>query len=282
MPVKFISLSKKHNNYFDLLNLYIIFLTKLSKINLIGKHFLHSLQKYRWNIVKPIFQIIFLNYEAVFYIGIIVPILPFIDNIFIKIHLMIVLNIQVLSNQAFEIRQMLASFFSFSSNKQELMFLKLYFGNFPITKEKKKIMDKMLIIPVSILFLLNICCFIINSIPIVFIFFIILIDILYLLINSRIQTHMLGSTANFNVISENFIDDSFEETDLADTLQGIPRNFTNIVPMLFTIPTILFGNYSLYFVLVEIIYIIVVVPLVNLYCNKIEFRGEKSLYEKIT
>jgi len=53
---------------------------------------------------------------------------------------------------------------------------------------------------------------------------------------------MLGITANFDIIGQQFIDETFEETDLANTLQEVPRIFTNIIPIILTVPFFIFAR----------------------------------------
>ena len=283
LPIKFIPLSTQRQEFgSDLLDKYVLLLRNIGKKSYIIKHLLMTMREYRWTLVKDFYQIIFLNYEAVFYIGILFPLISYVDNNMLKLHLLIVLNIQVITNQSFEIRQKLAAYFSLSNNKSELSFLKLYFEHYPIVQDKEEILRKMLIIPLIIMTVFNCLCLLFNSMTLMFLFMLILIDIIYFIVCPKIQTHMLGITANFDIIGQQFIDETFEETDLANTLQEVPRIFTNIIPIILTVPFFIFRSYGTYLLFFELLYIYCASLLVWIYCKKIEKKGIQILYDKIT
>ncbi|MEY8353198.1 hypothetical protein AALB39_07525 [Lachnospiraceae bacterium 54-53] len=282
LPIKFIP-PTDHIQKFkgDLLNKYISFLEKLGKGSYITKHLLITLNEFRWILVRPFYQVVFLDYEIIFYIGILFSLTTYIENELLQLHFLIILNIQVFINQAFEIRQILAPYFSLSNNINELIFLKVSFGYYPIVKEKEKILRRMLIIPFLIIFFINFLFLLYNSLPLTYLLVFISIDLGYLVIAPSIQTHMLATTVNMNAIGKQFINESFEETELADTLQGIPRIFTNIIPFIITVPFVIFCNNGKYLIFIEVFYLFFSIIFTWNYCNKIQIRGSKKLYDKI-
>ena len=279
---KFITNFSGNTNEKDFFDLYISLLLKLTRsCDLLAKHFIRSLKEYKWIAIRQIYQIVIMNYESITYIVIIIFVIAKCNNDVVRTSLLMVLNIQVISNQAYELRSVLASFFSFRNNNEELFFFKMYFNNYEIYKEKECVMRTMLIIPTVVVIVLEVGMVFFCDIKVKSIIIAMFTLGVYYLICPIIQTHMLPYTTDFSILGKQFVGESSMEDDLADAMQAGIRNFTNIIPIMFTIVIIILRRRNRYILALEIFYLLIMGPLTVFYCRKISKRGLKVLYDKI-
>lgn len=279
---KFITNFSGNTNEKDFFDLYISLLLKLTRsCDLLAKHFIRSLKEYKWIAIRQIYQIVIMNYESITYIVIIIFVIAKCNNDVVRTSLLMVLNIQVISNQAYELRSVLASFFSFRNNNEELFFFKMYFNNYEIYKEKECVMRTMLIIPTVVVIVLEVGMVFFCDIKVKSIIIAMFTLGVYYLICPIIQTHMLPYTTDFSILGKQLVGESSMEDDLADAMQAGIRNFTNIIPIMFTIVIIILRRRNRYILALEIFYLLIMGPLTVFYCRKISKRGLKVLYDKI-
>lgn len=271
----------------DIFYMYYKLITKISNLkgdkDILYKYQIREFFRYRWLFANNFFQLFFINYEAICYIGIFTALIINSHNNILILQLMICMNLMVLANQSFELRVNSYIYFSITKEKLKLEFFNMaLFDINKLFEIKLKSFRIIYIFPVVVMILYSSIVGIISRLSMVHIFIILIMNIILFFIMSLIQMHIVPIVANFDYIGESQIGESYEEEELANKLQEIPRLFLVVFPMILTFLMICIPSIRLNIVIyIELIYLIICSSILYKYMIMIIRTGMKKLYEKV-
>lgn len=279
------NLEFNHKN--DIFYKYHKILNKLFKFKgmnkLLFKYQTNDFVKYRWLFSNNFFELFFINYEATCYTAIFTSLIINSNNQILSLQLLICMSLMVLANQSFELRINAYPYFSLTKEKLKLELIKTsILDNNELFNVKLNSFRMNYILHVCIMVIYSIVVGIIVRLPIMNILIIVLLDIMLFFIMSLVQIHVIPIAVNFNYIDESQIGTSFEEEELANKIQELPRMFLVVIPMILTFFILFIPRIRLSTVIyIELIYLIVCSAILHKYMTIIIKKGMKNLYEKI-
>lgn len=275
----------KKNDILHKLYVLIISLNRfLNRENKIFEYQVNKFLNYRWVFANNFFELVIINYEALCYMSICTALIMNTSNNIIIIQLIICMNIMVLANQSFELRVNGYTYFSFVKEKRKLELIKISLI------DKKEIFNTKLnsfrliyIIHILIVTIYSIFIGYILNVPILYLIIIPILNIILFFIMSLLQMHMIPIVTNFSYINESQVGSSFEEEELANKLQDMPRVFLVVIPMILTSLILLIPSIRLNIIIyMELLYIIVISFVLKKYMDYIVRKGMNNLYDKIS
>lgn len=247
------------------------------------KYQIESFLEYRWLLVKNFFQIAFMDYESVAYIGVLSTLAFEVNDNILKFQIILCMNIMVIINQSAGLRNSAYSFFALSPEIEKLKLIKMSIANKDILwKEKERIFYGFMIIPTFITLMLDAFIMIALHLPSYYFLMVLLIVVGYFWISPKIQLHMIPMLTNIDYLGKSQIGESLEEDEIAGKMQEFPRFFLVVAPMMLTIAMLIIKqlrvNIIVYF---ELVYLMMSVSIFYIYLKKIRNRGVYNLFKKI-
>lgn len=286
-PINLISTDEKENIYIyefkDISYVYTKLLIKISfflfKSKLLIKD-LNLLNKKKWLISQNFFTNVFLSYESIFFLSIFIVAIND-SNIIIKMHFLLIMNLLIMGNQSFEIRESWYPLFVLETTRSRFEFILMSKNGFELIF-KYKLISLILIFfnCICILNFFNIFIILYFKIPIIYIFPLILLNLLGCVIFPLIQLYMLPLVTKFDFSTENELGESSDEQLIIEKLQSIPRYFLIVIPMFITPFIIFFDTFKIPILNFEYIYLIFSYITVFILTKKILRKGLNELYEK--
>lgn len=272
----------------DIFYMYYKIISKLNNFfcnnKVIFKYQVEKLTEYRWLFANSFFELVAINYEAVCYLALFTALIANSDNDILRLQLMICMNIMILANQSFELRANAYPYFSFAKEKFKLELLKTsLISNEELFKTKLNSFRYIYIFHVLMMMIYSVLMSIIFRIPMVNLITILILDLALFFIMSLMQMHMVPMVTNFDYISDSQSGSSFEEEELANKLQEIPRLFLVVIPMGLTMCMLLMKSIRINGVIyIELLYLILSIAILYKYMAYIVRKGMKNLYDRIS
>nr|BAA24806.1 bacB [Enterococcus faecalis] len=260
----------------DLCNLYVFFLNKALKKNIFFKCSLLKLANTRWIIANNFFQNIILTYESFFYIGVMLSIILLnSQNRMLQIQLLFLLNILVIGNQTFEIREEMYPYLSFGSERNQFTLLRSSpNGLNKVFNSKLTIYRLFLLIPLLILIIINIVVSVYIMIPVIFAIFLFITFSMSVYVFPMIQMYMIPLATKLDYTNDTEIGSAKDEKIVLEKFQTVPRYFFNIVPLVLTFIFPIVGeSYSLIIFFGELVYFSLATIIFVFFSKKIIRKG---------
>ncbi|WP_031405766.1 hypothetical protein [Geobacillus vulcani] len=229
---KFIDENQNNNLYKcrDFLHFYCIFLRKLNYLifkndALTNKEVL-LLERNRW-IVSPVaFSLIFITLESSFYFGFIFSLINLVKSTDTKLLLIFTLNLLILTNHCFELREEFPVLFLLSAEKNNINLFKISARSIKdLYIAKKRLMQLILFIPFLIVLIVNSILYIRGHIYSLGYLVILIALVNAYWITPLFQLYMSPMFAKFNYTNVIEVGKTEEEAKLYLRAQGLPRKF---------------------------------------------------------
>lgn len=286
IKIEFITIKDKINKkrFCDLYSRYIKLLKKLVfKKNMLVLNLIESIEKYRWAFAKNFFQVALLEYETLTYVVICITAILNTENNILRIQILLCMNLLATVTQASELRDSGYAFFSLSGDKEHIKLIKMSLLNKDkIWDYKEVVFRSILIIPYTIIFLINILISIYIRLPLYYFVVIAAIFAGCIFVMPIIQLYMIPLVYSDEYLSEVQVGENFVEEEIADKMQEFPRILIVVVPMLVTIFMILIKmSRSILLILAELIYLSISITILYKYMMKIRNRGIDNAIKNI-
>lgn len=252
LPIRFITIDSDsyQTSFFhkDILYYYSKLLEKFSKKwnndFLLVKE-IHNLHRNRWLVSPTAFSLMFVTFESSFYFGITFSLLDITSNLEIKTIILFTLNLLILINHSFELRDEFPNLFLLSAEKHNVNLYKLSIDSSKaIFIAKLKLMYLILLIPFCLVVSFNFFYFF--SLDLEKTVFIIISIISCYILSPILQMYSVPLLAKFDHVNITDVGKTKEEDILYTNAQSLPRKF--IVLPLLIIPYLgIFVNISAFF-----------------------------------
>lgn len=286
IKIEFITIKDKINKkrFCDLYSRYIKLLKKIVfKKNILVLNLIESIEKYRWSFAKNFFQVALLEYETLTYVVICITAILNTENNILRIQILLCMNLLATVTQASELRDSGYALFSLSGDKEHIKLIKMSLLNKnKIWEYKEVVFRSILIIPYTIIFLINILISIYIRLPLHYFVVLAAIFAACIFVMPIIQLYMIPLVYSDEYLSEVQVGESFVEEEIADKMQEFPRILIVVVPMLVTIFMILIKmSRNILLILAELIYLSISITILYKYMMKIRNRGIDNAIKNI-
>ncbi len=287
LPINLINTDEKENlsiyEFKDICYIYTESLIKISfflfRSTLLIKD-LKLLKKKKWLVSKSFFSNIFLSYESIIFIGIFIVVIANSSNI-IRLHFLLVMNLLIMGNQSFEIRESWYPLFVLETDSSRLDFILMSKNGFELIFKYKLVLLILIFSNcICILIFLNIFIILYFKMPTIYIFLLIILDLVGCIIFPLIQLYMLPLVTKFDFSTENELGESSDEQIIIEKLQSIPRYFLIVIPIFITPFIVFIDNLSHHILYIEYIYLVFSYITIFIITKKILRKGLNKLYER--
>lgn len=237
----------------------------------------------RYLLVKNFLQLAFLDYECIAYIAIISVFAVHTSNKILQIQLLLCMNVMVMATQCFELRSNAYAYFALSPEIEKLKLIKVSAAAQDVLwKAKEKMFYGFLLIPGMIMAVYDVIFICSLQLPLYYLGIVLFFLIFYMLLMPQVQLHMIPLLTNTAYLSEAQTGEAFEEDEIADKMQELPRVFLVVVPMLISV-LMMFAQFLrremvLY---IESAYLLAAGFVLYQYMIRVRNRGVKNLFHKI-
>lgn len=239
--------------------------------------------RYRHIVAKNFFQELYLDYECVVYLAFFGALLSGSADSALQCQLLICVNLMGMATQCSELKSGCYPYFALSQEIDKLALLKMSLAEPDrLWKTKEKAFYEMMKTPTQILLLYDVVAAGLLRLPLPYVGIIIAVLTGSFFLMPQVQLHMMPMLTNTEYLGETQIGESFEEDEIADKMQEIPRIFLVVIPNFIGILMLFFSQIRkeqiVYF---EMLYLVFVGMLLSIYFRKIKKRGVKHLFRKI-
>lgn len=234
-------------------------------------------------ICKEFFQVALLEYETLTYVIICITAILNTENNILRIQILLCMNLLTTVTQASELRDSGYALFSLSGDKEHIKLIKMSLLNKnKIWEYKEVVFRSILIIPYTIIFLINILISIYIRLPLHYFVVLAAIFAACIFVMPIIQLYMIPLVYSDEYLSEVQVGENFVEEEIADKMQEFPRILIVVVPMLVTIFMIFIKmSRSILLILAELIYLSISITILYKYMMKIRNRGIDNAIKNI-
>ena len=285
LPVRMIPTEEENRTFSggDMYAMYRKFLQKAAGGNILVQSQVKDFSRYRWLFVKGFFQVVFLQYESICYIAILVALIKNTDDPMMILQLLVCMNLLALANQASELRGTGYAYFSLATEGAHIRLLKTSLAKRDaIWLAKEKVFKCFLWIPSLLLLFLNIGICQYMQMP----GYVMAVAVGSLLLSAfvmpLIQLHVIPIVTNVEYLSEAQVGESLMEEEVAGKMQEFPRIFLVVVPTILAIAMLLVGKeMKLLLLACECAYLLVSAAVLCIYMKKIRDKGVENTVKKI-
>jgi len=283
---KFIDISQKNNVHKDFLYSYSLFLRKLNylvfKNDFLTNKEILLLERNRWMVSPAAFSLIFITLESSFYSGFVFSLITLIKSSDLRALLIFMLNLLILTNHCFELREEFPALFLLSAEKNNINLYKISARSIKdLYIAKKRLMQLILFIPFLTVFIVNSILYIYSHIH-WFSYLLISISLVNAYwVAPLFQLYMMPILSKFNYTNVIEVGKTEEEKELYLKAQSLPRKFI-ILPFLIILYANLFisfpdvltkwllGIFCVYFMLSSLVFVYVAQKVVEKGISRIE------------
>lgn len=284
IPIKLINIYEQSDIYEkkDICSLYVSFLIRISSCFFKSKilvNNLKSIKKKKWLVSKGFFSTTILSYESFFFLGLFTSmIVNTTGNL--RLQLLLVMNLMIMGNQSFEIRDNWYPLFSLGIEREKLdLILTAKNGFETIFKYKMILFILIFLKPIFLLIVFNILIGLYLKISIINILILLLFNVIGWITFPLIQMYMIPLVTKFDFVKESEIGESDDEQIVIERLQSIPRYILIIVPIFITLFIVLDNNLSTKILYFEYLYLVLSFLTIFFIVKKVLYKGLKKLYE---